>query len=701
MFYMYFFCRKEMAIIRLKGIIVSLLIVLYYTTLPVAGLISVTILALTGAHLSSFVVFTLIISFVTMRFTFCVNLSQILYMAIDAKVALDRVQVFVKETVSNSHGMAEQLENSPPLLRQENPKDKLFIQFKGTKKLPNYRGKDQLADGCSLTFVSNAAILAANKATPSPIMDTCVGGYTSALGSTDEKIDSFISISDASCSWNEGHHSDTLSSITLNISGGELFAVTGAVGSGKSSLLTAILGELPLRNGSVSFRGKVAYVPQIPWVFSGTVRENILFGLPFDEKRFQHVVHVCSLTKDLNDFLNGDLTEIGQRGVTLSGGQKARVGLARAVYSNADIFLLDDPLSAVDTKVGGKLFESCILGELSGRVRLLATHQLQYLTKVDRIAVLEKGSITFLGGYEELREEGAFHGIVELSEPGDKETARSLEKDSLELPVLTLSDKEAQESSLDCLDVKKSLAVCQDGSAGPKLSESLRRVSVVDDSEKESNEKLPGKPSSSLVFSEKECGLLDELEITELERNETEITGELERSIRELFAHFSFERGERESLLAFFEMDKSLVDCQEGCAESKLTENSQSACHTVEQSEEGINKKLLGKSCTKPLLCEKESDSELTEPRVDEGTSPERVCLIAKQLDQRPVCDLKESEEQKSSGTVTWRLYWRYLNQGVPVPMIILVALLLIVGQGKTEHRISITVKSHSTRTHA
>ena len=315
--------------------------------------------------------------------------------------------------------------------------------------------------------------------------------------------------------------------------------------------------------------------------------------------------------------------------------------------------------------------------------------------------MLEKGSITHLGGYEELREKGAFHGIVELSEPRDDETARSLEEDSLELPVLTLSDKGAQESSLDCLDVKKSSAVCQDGSAEPKLSESLRRVSVVDDSEEESNEKLLCESSPSLVLSEKECGLLDELEITELERNGTEITSVLEHSIRELFAHFSFERGERESLLAFFEMDKSLADCQEECAESKFTENSQSASHTVKQSEEDINKKLLGKSCTKPLLCEKESDGELAELQMGEASSPERVCLLGKQTDQRPVRDLKESEEQKSSGTVTWRLYWRYLNQGVPVPMIILAALLLIVGQGKTEHRISITVKPQKTRTPA
>ena len=120
------------------------------------------------------------------------------------------------------------------------------------------------------------------------------------------------------------------------------------------------------------------------------------------------MVHVCGLTKDLREFTNGDLTEIGQRGVTLSGGQKARVGLARAVYSDADIYLLDDPLGAVDTKVGSRLFESCILGKLSGSVRLLATHQLQYLKNVDHIVVMENGSIINQGGYEELKEKEHF-----------------------------------------------------------------------------------------------------------------------------------------------------------------------------------------------------------------------------------------------------------------------------------------------------
>ena len=229
-----------------------------------------------------------------------------------------------------------------------------------------------------------------------------------------------VFISEASCSWNQQLSSNALSDITLSVRSGNLLAITGAVGSGKSSLLAAILGELPLQRGEISYYGKLAYVPQIPWVFSSTIRENILFGLPFNKEKFQQVVHVCELTKDLTNFTNGDLTEIGQRGVTLSGGQKARVGLARAVYSDADIYLqLDDPLSAVDTKVGRRLFEGCILGHLSGRVRLLATHQLQYLKAVDLGVVMENGSITHRGVCDALLDQGAFQGDIGL--PGHSE----------------------------------------------------------------------------------------------------------------------------------------------------------------------------------------------------------------------------------------------------------------------------------------
>ena len=173
--------------------------------------------------------------------------------------------------------------------------------------------------------------------------------------------------------------------------------VTGPVGSGKSSVLMAILRELPTISGTVSINGRVAYVPQIPWVFSGTIRDNILFGRPFDNRRYFEVLDVCCMQADLNNFSKGDLTEIGHRGVSLSGGQRVRVSLARALYSDADIYLLDDPLSAVDAKVGKHLFENCICGFLSEKTRVLVTHQMHYLTNIDNVIVLNEGAIAIDG----------------------------------------------------------------------------------------------------------------------------------------------------------------------------------------------------------------------------------------------------------------------------------------------------------------
>ena len=146
----------------------------------------------------------------------------------------------------------------------------------------------------------------------------------------------------------------------------------------------------------------MAYVSQTPWVYSGTVRENIVFGIPFIEEKYFKIVEVCDLAKDLSSFPKGDLTEIGQRGVILSGGQRARVSLARALYSDADIFLLDDPLSAVDAKVGKHLFDRCIKEFLAGRVRILVTHHLQFLQHADNVVILQNGSVEYQGGYSQM-----------------------------------------------------------------------------------------------------------------------------------------------------------------------------------------------------------------------------------------------------------------------------------------------------------
>jgi ATP-binding cassette subfamily C (CFTR/MRP) protein 4 len=151
--------------------------------------------------------------------------------------------------------------------------------------------------------------------------------------------------------WNS-HSSDyTLDDVTLEVKPGTIALVTGLVGSGKSSLLQVILGELPIESGELVVNGKVSYASQEPWIFSGSVRQNILFGTPMDSARYETVLMKCALVRDFELWPGGDRTIVGERGVMLSGGQKARISLARAIYREADIYLLDDPLSAVDPRV--------------------------------------------------------------------------------------------------------------------------------------------------------------------------------------------------------------------------------------------------------------------------------------------------------------------------------------------------------------
>ena len=159
----------------------------------------------------------------------------------------------------------------------------------------------------------------------------------------------------------------------------------------KSTLLHAMLGELLPLKGSCKVSGRVAYASQDPWIFSGTIRQNILCGLDYDADRYNRVIQVCALVDDISLFQNGDSALVGERGISLSGGQKARVSLARALYIEADIYLLDDPLSAVDTHVGRHLFNEAINSFLSTKIRVLVTHQLHYLkSTVGRILVLKE-----------------------------------------------------------------------------------------------------------------------------------------------------------------------------------------------------------------------------------------------------------------------------------------------------------------------
>ncbi|XP_030894479.1 multidrug resistance-associated protein 9 isoform X3 [Leptonychotes weddellii] len=196
-----------------------------------------------------------------------------------------------------------------------------------------------------------------------------------------------------------------LHNINFVVRKGRVLGICGNVGSGKSSLIAALLGQMQLQQGIVAVNGTVAYVSQQAWIFHGNVRENILFGEKYDHQRYQHTVRVCALQEDLSSLPYGDLTEIGERGLNLSGGQRQRISLARAVYSNHEIYLLDDPLSAVDAHVGKHVFEECIKKTLRGKTIVLVTHQLQFLESCDEVILLEDGEICEKGTHKELMEE--------------------------------------------------------------------------------------------------------------------------------------------------------------------------------------------------------------------------------------------------------------------------------------------------------
>lgn len=235
-----------------------------------------------------------------------------------------------------------------------------------------------------------------------------------------------------------------LKNVNLEIKKGEFVCVIGKSGSGKSSLFLSLLGELFARpsnsvnleidlekveipnpepdfeviskqtNSSLNYNPHLSYLSQKPWIRNGTLKSNITFGLDFDEKKYQDCIEYSGLRDDLEILKDKDLTVIGDKGVNLSGGQKVRVGLARALYSGSDMYLLDDPLSALDVNVGNHVFMKAFKGYLRNRTRVVITHSLGYLKHFDRIIFMEKGVILFDGSYEDIQDKPFYIGIVSL-----------------------------------------------------------------------------------------------------------------------------------------------------------------------------------------------------------------------------------------------------------------------------------------------
>ncbi|KAK0586507.1 hypothetical protein LWI29_008156 [Acer saccharum] len=211
-----------------------------------------------------------------------------------------------------------------------------------------------------------------------------------------------VYIKSTDLSWESDILNPTLKNINLVIKPGEKVAICGEVGAGKSTLLAAILGELPSVEGTIQVFGTIAYVSQTAWIQTGTIQENILFGCAMDRCKYNQVLEKCSLVKDMDMFPFGDLTQIGERGVNLSGGQKQRIQLARALYQDKDIYLLDDPFSALDAQTAKSLFIDYVMEALSGKTVLLVTHQVDFLPAFDSVLLLSEGKIIQHTTYDQL-----------------------------------------------------------------------------------------------------------------------------------------------------------------------------------------------------------------------------------------------------------------------------------------------------------
>jgi len=219
--------------------------------------------------------------------------------------------------------------------------------------------------------------------------------------------DKRVLIEQGSFSWQAGEGNTVLRDVNIEIGDGDFVAVIGPVGSGKSSLLHAIIGELYKQSGRAVLNGSVGFVAQTPFILNATLKENILFGREMDEQLYKEVLHACCLEADIELLPGGDETEIGESGINLSGGQRQRVSLARAVYRQADIYVLDDVLSAVDAHVGQQIYQRCITGMLASRTRILVTHGLQYLSRTDMLICMKNGTLDRVGTYSDLTTKGS------------------------------------------------------------------------------------------------------------------------------------------------------------------------------------------------------------------------------------------------------------------------------------------------------
>ena len=406
--------RQEISAIQKKNVIQSSVDGLLYSAMAMATLVSVVTMLLTGQTITAVNVFVLLSYVSILRQSTCIRLANGFLSTYDAFVSLGRIEDFLllKNLRGNSGDDCEEdtsNSGSGSAERQE--------------KMDHVSVADEVKD--------------LNRST-----SLCVSNLTYKQK---DREGEFI-----------------LQDIKFVARSQRLTVITGPVGSGKSTLLSAIAGEISETSGMITYHGTLIYLPQTAWVFSGTIRENILFGQSYEEPKYSRIIEVCALTEDIQRFPDGDQTVVGERGEVLSGGQQARVSLARAVYADGDLYLLDDPLSAVDFKVGQHIFDKCIKDLLGEKTRLVTSHQEQHMKDADEVIVLYRGRVLEKGRFTELQEKGAISSTVDpFYKSALKDTTESNESFDWEDEEIT-EDTDKCEKMAALPNEDKSLEIAQE-----------------------------------------------------------------------------------------------------------------------------------------------------------------------------------------------------------------------------------------------
>lgn len=336
-----------------------------------------------------------------------VALSRVGELLLSSEINIDDVDIGVTEEQKNemdNGDLAVKIDHATfewSLFDDETIVEDSVGENSGTENVSKKSGTENVSEKPSIEKSANEKPGIAEESKKQNISVTETN--SSLSGSEAESKDPFVGLRD----------------IDIEIRKGEFLVVTGLIGSGKTSLLNAIAGMMKRTEGSVHVNGSLVFCSH-PWIQNATVKENIIFGSEFDQRKYEEVIYSCSLESDLANLPAGDRTEVGERGITLSGGQKARINLARAVYFDQDIMLFDDVLSAVDAKVGKHIMQQCMLGILQNKTRILATHQLSLIGEADRIIFLNGDGSVSVGTQEELSESNAgFRNLMAYSKATD------------------------------------------------------------------------------------------------------------------------------------------------------------------------------------------------------------------------------------------------------------------------------------------